>query len=155
MGYWLAMFTAIICWSNDTTNNLIISIISLKPKQKDNMELYHITKEKYLNLILTEGLKINSGKTGFCKKEEHQRYKSKYGMQPIFLTNDVEFISKTMLTNGWVIENKAIVLKVNIEGWHKDNLNGIEPKEFLYFSSIDPKYIEVVNVDFKNFKLEY
>jgi hypothetical protein len=84
-------------------------------------------------------------------------------MQPIFLTNDIEFISKTMLTNGWVLKNNAIVLKVNVElneinsseGWYKDTLNGIEPKEFRYFSNIDPKYIEVVNVNFKNFELEY
>jgi len=47
------------------------------------MELYHITKEKYLTSILTDGLKINSGKTGFCKRDAHQRYKSHYGMQPI------------------------------------------------------------------------
>ena len=80
-----------------------------------------------------------------------------------FLTNDIEFISKTMLTNGWVLKNNAIVLKVNVElneinsseGWYKDTLNGIEPKEFRYFSNIDPKYIEVVNVNFKNFELEY
>jgi hypothetical protein len=127
------------------------------------MELYHITKEKYLNSILTEGLKINSGKIGFCKKDAHQRYKKNYGMQPIFLTNDIEFISKTMLTNGWVKNNNAVVLKVNVElneinssaGWFKDNVDGVEPKEFRYFLNIKPQNIEIVNIDFKNFKLEY
>lgn len=125
------------------------------------MELYHITKEKYLTSILTEGLKINSGKTGFCKKDAHKRYRSHYGMQPIFLTNDIEFISKTMLTNDWVKD--AVVLKVDVElneinsseGWYSDTINGIEPKEFRYFSNIEPKQIKVVNVNFKNFELEY
>jgi|Laugresbdmm110sn_2_1035109.scaffolds.fasta_scaffold115578_1 hypothetical protein len=127
------------------------------------MELYHITKEKYLTSILTEGLKINSGKTGFCRKDAHKRYKSNYGMQPIFLTNDIEFISKTMLTNGWVKTNKAVVLKVNVElneinsseGWYKDGINGVEPKEFRYFSNIEPNNIEIINIDFKNFELKY
>ena len=68
------------------------------------MELYHITKGKYLPSILTDGLKINSRKIGFCRKDAHQRYKSTYNMQPIFLTNDIEFICKTMLTNTWVLK---------------------------------------------------
>jgi len=127
------------------------------------MELYHITKEKYLTSILIEGLKINSNKTGFCKKDAHKRYKSHYGMQPIFLTNDIEFISKTMLTNGWVKKNNAVVLKVNVElneinssaGWFKDNKDGVVSKEFRYFLNIEPSNIEVVKVNFKNFELEY
>ena len=127
------------------------------------MELYHVTKEKYLISILTKGLKINSGKTGFCKKDAHKRYKSKYGMQPIFLTNDIEFISKTMLTNGWVKKHNAVVLKVDVElneinsskGYYLNTINGMEPKEFRYFLNIEPKKIEVVNVNFKNFELEY
>lgn len=117
------------------------------------MELYHITKGKYLTSILMEGLKINSGKIGFCKKDAHKRYKSKYGMQPLFLTNDVEFIVKTMLTNGWVIRNKAILLKVSVvlnefnsnEGWYVDTLNGVEPREFRYFLNIEPKDIEIID----------
>jgi hypothetical protein len=125
------------------------------------MELYHITKEKHLASILSNGLKINSNKTGFCKRDAHKRYKSIYGMQPIFLTNDIEFISKKMLTNCWVNKNKAVVLKVTIEldetnsseMTFKNSLNEIEPKEFRYYSNIDPKNIEVVKVDFKSFNL--
>lgn len=127
------------------------------------MELYHITKEKYLTSILIEGLKINSGKTGFCKKDAHKIYKSNYGVQPIFLTNDIEFISKTMLTNGWVKKNNAVVLKVNVklneinssEGWFKDDKDGVKPKEFRYFLNIEPKQIEVLSVNFEKFELEY
>lgn len=119
------------------------------------MILYHITKEKYLTSILTEGLKINSGKTGFCKKEVHKYYKFLYGMQPIFLTNDIEFISKTMLTNDWINKNRPIVLKVDVElndinsstGWFKDSVDGIEPKEFRYFLNISPYDIEIVNIE--------
>ena len=70
-------------------------------------------------------------------------------------------ISKTMLTNSWVKD--AVVLKVDVElneinsseGWYSDTINGIEPKEFRYFSNIEPKQIKVVNVNFKNFELEY
>lgn len=84
-------------------------------------------------------------------------------MQPIFLTNDVEFISKTMLTNGWVNRHNAVVLKVDViltdvnssSGWYSDTVNGIDPKEFRYFSNIEPKQIEVINVNFKNFELKY
>ena len=120
------------------------------------MNLYHITKEKYLKSILTEGLKINSGKIGFCKKSAHKRYKKSYNMQPLFLTNDMEFISKTMLTNSWIEKNKAVVLKINVDlneknssaGWFKDNIEGVEPKEFRYFFNIEPKYIEIVNYKF-------
>lgn len=122
------------------------------------MELYHITKEKHLASILIQGLQINSNKIGFCKKESHKRYKEYYNMQPIFLTNDIEFISKTMLTNGWVKKHKAIVLKVDVElnesnsskGWYNANH---EPMEFRYFLNIEPENIEVI--DFLKFNLEY
>lgn len=125
------------------------------------MELYHITKEKYLNSILTEGLKINSKKIGFCKREAHKRYKSTYGMQPIFLTNDIEFISKSMLTKNWINKNKAIVLKVNIKlnGINSNSFTftdvdgSIEPKEFRYFLNVEPHNIELIEMDFKNFNL--
>jgi hypothetical protein len=68
-----------------------------------------------------------------------------------------------MLTNGWVRRHNPIVLKVNIElnkinssaGWFKDNIDGIEPKEFRYFLNIKPQNIKIVNIDFKKFKLEY
>ena len=124
------------------------------------MELYHITKGKYLTSILSEGLKVNSGKIGFCKKDAHKRYRSNYGMQPLFLTNDVEFIMKTMLTNNWVIKNNATLLKVTVilndvnhsEGWYSATKNVVEPKEFRYFSNIEPKDIEIV--DYKYFICE-
>lgn len=117
------------------------------------MTLYHITKEKHLPSILIEGLKVNSGKTGFCKKEVHKDYKFLYEMQPIFLTNDIEFISKTMLTDEWIKKNKPIILRVNIElnntnssmGLFKDSVDGIELKEFRYFLNISPCNIEVVS----------
>jgi len=127
------------------------------------MKLYHITKEKYITSILTEGLKINSGKDGFCKSNVHKLYKSQYGMQQIFLTNDIEFISKKMLTNCWIKQNNEIVIKIDVhlneinssEGYYLDTINGIEPKKFRYFLNIEPKQIEVVNMNFGNFELKY
>jgi len=79
------------------------------------MLLYHITKEKYLTDILITGLKINSGKIGFCKKDVHKTYKRIYGMQPLFLTNDIDYIFKTMLTEKWIDKHKPIILSVNVE----------------------------------------
>lgn len=119
------------------------------------MLLYHITKNKYLSSILEKGLKINSKKIGFCKKDAHQRYKSKYGMQPIFLTNDVEYICTEMLTSKWIKRHDAVVLKVDVElnemnsskGWYSKGINGVEPKEFTYFLDIEPKQIELLTVD--------
>lgn len=121
-------------------------------------ELFHITKEKYLPNILLEGLRVNSGKIGFCKKEIHKEYKEKYGYQPIFLTNDINYISKTMLTNKWVNKNKAIVLKItdihlneknSSCGWFVDTINGCLPKEFRYFSNIEPNHIEIIDMNLK------
>ena len=115
------------------------------------MYLYHITKKKYLQKILTEGLKINSGKTGFCTKDVHSWYKIKYGIQPIFLTNDFEFITKNMLTYDWIKKHEAIVLKVNVEindinsniYYFYSNGNKSIPKEYRYFLNIEPKYIQL------------
>lgn len=118
------------------------------------MILYHITKEEYLPLILTEGLKINSGKIGFCRSEAHKRYISKYGCQPIFLTDDIEFISKTMLTNDWVNRNKAIVLHIDFE-FNEKYLKKINMVEFVYLSNIPSKHIEILEVNFNKFNLYY
>lgn len=41
------------------------------------------------------------------------------------------------------------------KGWYSDTINGIDPKEFRYFSNIEPNQIEIVNVNFKNFELKY
>jgi len=124
------------------------------------MELYHITKEKHLTSILTNGLKVDSGKTGFCDKSAHKVYKRHYGMQPIFLTNDIEFCSKTMLTNTWVTKNKAIVLRVKFELNETNSClgpydDGINPKEFRYLLNIESKVIEVMEFDLRTLNLEY
>lgn len=104
----------------------------------NNMEYYHITKEKYLNSILRHGLKINSNITGFCKKEIHKIYHTLYGMQPIFLTDNIEFVVKNMLTPNWILKNKAIVLKVNL------TLNNTNSKEIPFdISEIGTNIIEI------------
>lgn len=63
------------------------------------MWLYHITKRKNLDKILTEGLRINSNKNGFVRNSYLKNYHIKYGLQPIFLTNDFNYIIKTQLTD--------------------------------------------------------
>lgn len=116
------------------------------------MILYHITKEKHLENIFIEGLKINSNKIGFCKKYVHNEYKKKYNMQPIFLTDDVEYIIKNMLTDNWIKKNKAVALKINIELNNTTYLNfgyflydkyshKYIPKEYRFFN-IMPNNIE-------------
>lgn len=117
------------------------------------MILYHITKEKYLPLIFTEGLRINTGKTGFCPRTAHRRYKRAFGMQPIFLTNRVNLI-RTMLTPDWIIKNKAVLLEVDVElikdvnynagGFILiDDDNNYIPTEYRYLEDIQPKNIRL------------
>lgn len=117
------------------------------------MILYHITKEEHLNDIYFDGLKINSNKIGFCRKTVHNDYKKMYNMQPIFLTDDVEYIIKNMLTDNWIKKNKAVVLKINIELNNTTSLNfgyflydkynhKYIPKEYRIFNDILPNNIE-------------
>lgn len=46
------------------------------------------------NVVISynEGLLINSNKNGFVRKSYIKNYLDKYGLQPIFLTNDVDLI---------------------------------------------------------------
>lgn len=106
------------------------------------MDLYHITKLKHLDSILTGGLLINSKKTGFCKRDMHKVYKKRYGVQPIYLTNNLEYITTEMLTSEWV--KKAIVLKVNVELNENNSLKGLCENEFVYLLDVKPDLIEVM-----------
>lgn len=75
------------------------------------MNLFHITKEKYLPSILSHGLIINSNNTGFVGKYYIKNYYKKYGMQPIFLTNDYSFIIETQLTKLFLKD--SVLLQIN------------------------------------------
>lgn len=82
--------------------------------------LYHITKSKYLHRILTEGLKINSNKSGFVtfSREYKKELYSKYKMQPIFLSSDPYLIANNQLTDDFV--KSCVVLKINTKGLSLD-----------------------------------
>jgi hypothetical protein len=81
-------------------------------------------------------------------------YKQEHGVQPIFLTNDIEYISKTMLSIQWVNKHKPIVLEVRISLDETNSKLGRFKNEFVYFSDIEPKYIEVLNMDLKPYVLD-
>jgi|688.fasta_scaffold336172_2 hypothetical protein len=102
----------------------------------DGIFLYHITKRKYLDRILTEGLLINSNKNGFVRKTYLKNYHIKYGLQPIFLTNDVDYIIKTQLTDDFC--KSCVLLKVNISSLKlEDEFDYLNEKWFLYYKSKD------------------
>jgi len=108
----------------------------LKEKEVMDNFLYHITKKKYLDKILTEGLLINSNKNGFVRKSYLEKYHIKYGLQPIFLTNDVDYIIKTQLTDDFC--KSCVLLKVNISGLKlEDEFDYLNEKWYLYYYSKD------------------
>lgn len=111
------------------------------------MWLYHITKRKYLDNILTEGLLINSNKNGFVRKSYIKNYLDKYGLQPIFLTNDVDYIIKTQLTDDFY--KLCVILKVDVSKLRlEDEFDYLNEKWYLYYQSKDDmiknisKYLE-------------
>lgn len=77
------------------------------------MTLYHITKKEYLNSILINGLNVNSNKNGFVKKKDIGLYTKKYGMQPLFLTKDLDHTINTQLTKNFLKD--CVILKVNVD----------------------------------------
>jgi hypothetical protein len=74
--------------------------------------LFHITKEVWLSQILTTGLLVNTNNNGFVPKHAIRGYHEKYGCQPIFLTNDVDFVITTQLTEEYISTNKCVLLAI-------------------------------------------
>lgn len=98
------------------------------------MWLYHITKIEYLNNILTEGLLINSNKNGFVNKSYLKNYYIKYGLQPIFLTNDVDYIINTQLTTKFC--KSCVLLKIDASDLKiEDEFSYLNEKWNLYYQS--------------------
>lgn len=96
--------------------------------------LYHITKLKYLEGVLTNGLLINSNKNGFVKKSYLGNYHIKYGLQPIFMTNDVDYIINTQLTKKFIED--CCVLKIDISTLTiEDEFNYLNNKWYLYYNT--------------------
>lgn len=79
---------------------------------------------------------INSGKNGFVKKSYLENYHIKYGLQPIFLTNDVDYIIRTQLTNDFY--KLCVILKVDVS-WVRleDEFDYLNEKWYLYYQSKD------------------
>lgn len=113
------------------------------------MVLYHITKFKYLDSILLEGLKINSGKIGFCPFACHKQYKKLYkGIQPIFLSDNPKYIISHMLGNKWLKKHKAVLLYIDIDlsnetysKYYLGSLNGIDASEIIISHDISHEKI--------------
>ena len=78
--------------------------------------LYHITKSRNVLSILTCGLKSNTNKAGFVDRSFIKEYYKKYNTQPVFLTSDVEFIIKTQLTDKWMFDSDAKILRIDVSG---------------------------------------
>lgn len=94
--------------------------------------MYHITKLRYLDSILTNGLLIDSGKNGFVNKSYLKNYYRKYNMQPIFLTNDIDYIIKTQLTKKFLKD--SCVLKIDASTLIlEDELYYLNSKWYLYY----------------------
>ena len=74
-----------------------------------------------------------------------KQWKRLYGCQPIFLTDDVQFIATTMLTPAWIHRNKPVVLEIDVNGL------ALEPDKFYAHSficktNIPPSQIGELNV---------
>jgi hypothetical protein len=98
--------------------------------------LYHITKLKYVDNIIINGLLINSNKNGFVRKSYLKNYYTKYGLQPIFLTNDVDYIIKTQLTDDFIKD--SCVLKIDTTTLIlEDEFDYLNNKWYLHYNTKD------------------
>jgi hypothetical protein len=112
--------------------------------------LYHITKLKYLDGILTNGLLINSNKNGFVRKSYLDNYYIKYGLQPIFLTNDVEYIIKTQLTNKFIKD--CCVLKIDVSNLIlEEEFDYLKNKWYLYYQTKEDMIKNISKYEGKSF----
>lgn len=75
--------------------------------------MYHITKQDNLSSILQSGLLVNSGNGGFVAKRDISIHIKKYGLQPVFLTNDIEHTIATQLTSQYLKD--CVILKIKTE----------------------------------------
>lgn len=71
------------------------------------MIYYHITKERHLNSILTKGLIAGHRRGLTIARVKHKT---------IFVTNNITKIVQWQAGEKWCIKNRAVVLKVDVEG---------------------------------------
>jgi hypothetical protein len=114
------------------------------------MILYHITEIKNIENILVNGLLINSKNNGFVSRDGIKEYYKKYGLQPIFLTNDVDYIIKTQLTESFF--KKCKILSIDVTGLDlEDEYNYLEEKWNLYYNCNEDMYINILDRKGKSF----
>lgn len=58
---------------------------------------FHFTRIKNLPSIRLEGLRTNSKQRGFVMLDVQERYHRVFGLQPIFLTDDPDWVIEVML----------------------------------------------------------
>ncbi len=82
------------------------------------MKLYHVTRGKYVEDILKNGLKVNSGKNGFISSKTNiqKYYEPLHGIQPIFLSSNYINLVREQLTPSWILSNQCKVLLVDVSG---------------------------------------
>jgi len=101
---------------------------------------------------MTYGLIPFHGK-GFVRKDLQEHFKRKFG-GVLFLTDDVEFIKRTQLTEEWIKKHDPVVLMVDVnesEVFQRRSTDGrdvIIPHEFLYYGIIEVMRIEYGNYYF-------
>jgi hypothetical protein len=66
------------------------------------MRFFHFSPCRNFFSIKSRGLRVNTGKTGFCVTRKCiARYRVQFGMQPIFLTSSPLSIVRTQLGDTW------------------------------------------------------
>lgn len=104
------------------------------------VRLFHITSIKNLKSIMQLGLLPHQPNCISIKK----------GPQPIFLTDDPDFIAKTQLTNNWIFEYKLIILSINAKNYNIKpyyinyrNPPVLAPHEYIYEYPITKEDIKI------------
>lgn len=92
------------------------------------MKLFHITPSHQLQSIISRGLIPNEG-IGFTSKHSQRR-----GM--VWLTDDIEFIMKSQLTEWWVNHHQAVTIEVDVNGLNVHRLSSFDGHEFIYHGVI-------------------
>lgn len=87
--------------------------------------------------ILANGLLVNSGMrspfTRFSKDKIISSYYEKYGMQPLFLTNDVEHTIKQLGKNS---TRSCMVLKIDVTGLNMEGeFDYLEEKWYMFYKN--------------------
>lgn len=98
-------------------------ILGSIPIKTEIMSCFHFTLKDNVENILSTGLKINFGKSGFRKDNFVEHYIKHFGIQPIFLTINPVMTIETMLGNS---VSKYSLLEIDINPIYKE----VYPKNY-------------------------